>query len=270
MEVYIEYAFLENFLFDSVLLFLALYATRTEIKVWRVLVGGIVGGAFSLLFPLLILPYLLSQILKFSVGFLLCLLSYPPIKNKKEWGRYAFTSVFFFIFSFGFGGALLAVLSNDYTRIPSFAVMLAFAVLTGLSCFLVRKFYQKRRIYQSMTECLLLYREKSLKTMGFIDSGNQVRKNGIPVCFVSPDLFYDLCGEEVFLKEGGQVCDEIRIRTLGGEKTVRAIQGELGVMDGGEIYKERVYFALSTNMIAREYKILISAECIKREDRRDV
>ena len=86
----------------------------------------------------------------------------------------------------------------------------------------------------------------------------------MPVCFVSPDLFYDLCGEDFFYKDMGQVCDEIQIHTLGGAKTVKAVQGEIGIIEKGEMYRERVYFALSANMLSRECKILIGADCIKR------
>ena len=36
---------------------------------------------------------------------------------------------------------------------------------------------------------------KNIKVKGFYDSGNSAEKNGLPVCFVRPDICYDLWGE---------------------------------------------------------------------------
>ena len=89
MEVYVEYAFLENFLYDGVLLWLSLRASLTPVRVWKVAVSAAIGAIFALLYPLLTLPVFLLQMLKLAVGFLLCLLVMPGIKNKKDRGRYA-------------------------------------------------------------------------------------------------------------------------------------------------------------------------------------
>ena len=43
MEIYLEYALLENFLVDASLLYLALTAARITISVWRLCLGGGVG-----------------------------------------------------------------------------------------------------------------------------------------------------------------------------------------------------------------------------------
>ena len=54
------------------------------------------------------------------------------------------------------------------------------------------------------------------------------------------------------------MCDEIKILTVGGEKTTPIYKGEMQIFDGGEIRKKQVYFAVATNMLSREYKMIFS------------
>ena len=142
MEIYIEYALLENFLFDGVLLALALFASKTKIRLWRIAVSACVGAVFALLFPLLRLSAFLKTILKISVGFLLCILAFGRLKTKKEWGRCALSAVFFFCFSFGFGGALLGTygqFQEGGIRAPSLFVFIGFCMLVFASLLLIKK-----------------------------------------------------------------------------------------------------------------------------------
>lgn len=248
MELYIEYAFLENFLFDGALLCLALYASKTKIKWWKVCLSGTIGALFALLFPLLHLPDFLKIILKLTVGALLCLVTAERLKTRKEWGRYALTCIFFYIFSFGFGGTLLAVYGSG-RKVASPLVFLGFALLGFVSVWLVRKFYERRAVHKRIYPCKIFHGEKCVETQAFLDSGNLAKKDGLPVCFLSPELFYELYGEEI-LKGGGQVCDEMAITTFAGEKRIPLYRGEIEI---GTV-KKGVYFSPSGNMIGREYK----------------
>lgn len=261
MVIYIEYAFLENFLFDGALLALALFATKTKIRWWRIALSACFGAVFAILFPLLRLPDFLGTVFKIAVGFLLSMLAFGRLKTKKEWGRYALTSIFFFCFAFGFGGTLLGVygeFGQNLQRISSVAVFLGFALLSGGSVLLVRKLYARRAVFQSVYPCIVRSGTKRIQTQGFLDSGNLATKNNIPVCFASPEVLYELFGDEIISKGAGQVCDEMQIVTLGGEKTVPLYKGDLEV----EGRKIQVYFAPSKNMINRDYKILLHSGVI--------
>jgi hypothetical protein len=176
--------------------------------------------------------------------------------------------IFFFVFSFGFGGVLLAVYGMGYAP-PTYLVMIGFVVLAIVASLFVRYLYKKRTIYRFLYDCCLFYGKKELQTIGFLDSGNLARKNGLPVCFLSPDLFYELLEEEIW-KGRGQVCDEIEISTLSGVETLPMVQGEITISLSSDAEKRKVYFACSKHIIAREYKTLLSAylwEC--GEERRE-
>ena len=103
---------------------------------------------------------------------------------------------------------------------------------------------------------------KNVAALGFFDSGNLAVKNGLPVCFVGADLFYEICGKEMLFEEKGmgQVRDEMQITTMTGIRKIPLFQGEIDVKTGArENVKKAVYFAPATNMIQREYKILLNA-----------
>lgn len=257
MVVYIEYAFLENFLYDGVLLCLSLAFSRVRIGWWRVALSAALGAAFALVYPLLRLPAFCGQLLKFSVGFLLCLVAFPKLKTKKEWGRYALSAVLFFVLSFAFGGALTTASGGVFGgKAPSIFIFLGFVVLSVIALILAKKLYKKRSLHAYMYDCRILYDKRVVAISGYMDSGNLAQKNGIPVCFLSPDIVYELFGAEI-LKEGGQVCDELEIATMSGGKKVPLYKAAIEI--DGICQKKEVYFAPAKNMINREYRVLLNA-----------
>lgn len=268
MKIYVEYAWLENFILDGVLLWLALRAGKTPIRVFRLCISAGLGGVFAIVFPLLALPFWAKYLLKFSVGFLLCLLAYPPIKRKKEWGRYALTVSFFFVFTFLFGGVLLGVFQEIFPsqKVPTLWVMLGFLIISIFIVYFIGKIYQKKKIYGFVYACRISNGKNLRKVDGFLDSGNTATWKGLPVCFLSPEIYYDVFAEEV-LQWVGQVRDEMRIYTLGGEKVCVLQKGKLWVEYSENALEREVYFALSTNMIAREYKLIFSPNVLNEIDK---
>ncbi len=275
MEIYIEYAFLQNFFFDGVLLFLALKAGRVEILKKRLFFASLVGAAFALLFPLLKTSANVLLLFKFSVGFLLCLIAVGEVKTRNEWLRFARTSVFFFAFSFGAGGTLLA-LFQDFSfqtqgngevfaqRTPIFITTILFALISVLILLFTRFLYARRLAHKYVYACNAVFEEKQVKTSGFLDSGNRAIKDGVPVCFISPELLFCLYGEDVLYKqkekEWGQVCDEMEIKTVSGAKKLALYKGKLRIKtDSGKDMEKQVYFAVSANMLSREYKIILNS-----------
>lgn len=272
MVVYIEYAFLENTLFDFALLCLSFLLCKTKIVWWKTLISACAGGVFAVFFPLICLPEILLILLKIAVGFLLCLIAFPPIKTKKDGGRYALNTLVFFFLTFVYGGALTALFSAIFPKkMPIFLVALGFALLSILTLLIVKKLYQKRAFFRYIYPCKVAYNKRAFSVLGYLDSGNLASKNGAPVCFLSPDIFYDLFGEEILFKKEaknsqgrGQVCDEIAITTMSGKKRVRLFKGELEIYISREKrLKTQVYFCPSNNMINREYKLLLNAGIIE-------
>ena len=260
MEIYIEYAFLENFLIDAMLLTLALKSAKQEIRVLRIVFSALLGSGFALVFPLLKLNAWLSVLLKALVGILLCLLAH---KGKK---RTLLTLSLFFLYSFALGGAILGIsgfLSVSAERGDGYLLtsapiggVLAACVFFCLWVFgLARGIYRRRAVKRFVYACKITLGDRSVKTEGFLDSGNGAKHNGIPVCFLSPDLAYELLGER-------EMTEEMTILTVGGEKQIKIF-----LADSLEIYCagqpniiRKIYFSPSNGIRAREYKVIFNAE----------
>lgn len=261
MVIYVEYAFLENFALDGALLYLALCAAKAPIRYKRLVISAALGGVFAVLFPLLSLPTFLQAILKIAFGFLMCMLCFKRLKTKKEWGRYASVCAFFFAFAFAAGGAILGAYGNFHSNLPMGFVFASFL----LFCLLARRFikwiYKKRAVFGCLRTCSIVYGQKRVDVLAFLDSGNLASKNGVPVCFVSPELVYEIWGKEIIESEG-QVRDELCITTISGIKTVAVYKGVLETEKG----KKEVYFSPSANMISREYKLLLHSQVFDEND----
>ena len=146
MSVYIEYAFAENFLLDGVLLWLSLRIARCKIVTGKLLLSALLGGVFALVFPLLVLPVFFSYLLKFAVGFLLCMVAFPRLKTKNEWGRYALSSACFFSLAFFFGGALTAI----FPKISPLLFALGFFVLSLFILLFMKKMSKKNALFKNI------------------------------------------------------------------------------------------------------------------------
>ena len=271
MVVYIECVFLENTLFDFALLYLSLRLCKTKTRWWKCLLSACVGGIFAVVYPFLALPSIVLILLKITVGCLLSFLAFPCIKTKKDGGRYALNTISFFALTFVYGGALTAVLSVFFgNKAPITAVAIGFAFVTVLVVVFTQKVRQKFALQAHIYECVIRFKQKQIPALGYMDSGNIASKNGLPVCFLSPDIFYDIFGDEVLnldeknTKGIGQVRDEMQIITMSGAKSIAVYQAEIEVcIPHEEKIKMRVYFSPAKNMINREYKVLLNAGIIK-------
>ncbi len=176
------------------------------------------------------------------------------------------TCTFFFSFTFAFGGGILAVSGEG---VHKGIILLSFAVLTVISLILIEKMYAKKAVEKNVYPCAIAYKQRRVSLLGFYDSGNLATEKGVPVCFVSVDVFYDLWGEEMVFgngETGGQVCVEIPIVTMHGEKKMKGCLGmvEIALKEGRKLEKQ-VYFCPSANMLRREYKLLLNARIFDGE-----
>ncbi len=266
MTVYIEYAFLENFLIDGMLLYLSFRFSKVHFKWRKLCFSAIFGAVFALVFPLLSLPFFWAYLFKFFVGFLLCLLAFPPIKNKNDVGRYALTCALFFLLSFAFAGAIFALYSGfsfsnggyKIEQTPFVFVLCSAIAFLIFSVNLVKKIYKKQALFRHIYDCAILYNKRRVAILGFLDSGNLATAKGAPVCFLSPEIAFEIWERELFSPHG-----EITIQTLGGEKTLPLFLGDLEIRKSKEILtKKGVYFAPSAHMVSREYKMLLQANIL--------
>ena len=111
--------------------------------------------------------------------------------------------IYFFCFCFIVGGTLSALAFSYAT--PRVAVLIAIGILLLICALIIEKAKQRRAVTSRLYDCAIAYKQRETSVLGFYDSGNLATKNGLPVCFLSPDVFYDIFKGEIFQKGAGQV-----------------------------------------------------------------
>ncbi len=251
MTVYIEYAFIENFLLDGALLYLALRAGKAPVKAGKLVLSATLGGMFAILFPLLILPVFWAFFLKTAVAVLLCVCAYANGKITKKLGNFLLVLGCFFAFTFAFGGALIAL------NITGAFIGLGFCVLGVFALGFIKTLYKKRAVEKFVYPCEIACKQRTVRVFAFYDSGNFASYKGRAVHFLSPEIYFELFKDE-YLEN---CLEKIVISTLSGEKVLSVFRGDLRIREKGvELLIEGAYFALSTNMLSRGYKLLLNSK----------
>ncbi len=259
MVIYIEYALLENFILDGILLFLSLISVKVSVQPRRLIFASAVGAIFAVVYPLLKVSALSGIFLKFVVGLFLCRLAFGFARDKKSRERFRACAFFFFAYSFAFGGALLALSSTlSKERFSAFATLVGFLIFSFVVLFMIRKIYIKKTEYQYIYDCILIIGKKSVKVKGFLDSGNLAEKDGVPVCFVSLETGFELWGEEI-VNGQAEAQEYLEISTLGGRKKLPLYVGEIELTEGAKRERMHTYFAPSANIVLREYQVILNA-----------
>ncbi len=201
MTVYIEYAIIDNYVVDYILLSFSLKAVRTRFSWWQICLASVLGTVFACFMPLLSLPYLVSVILKIFVGQVMVLIS-GRFKGVYE---YIKAFVCFIAFTFAMGGALMGIcyiLGIDYsinsglnnlTKLTALPVgIIIFSVFIG--CKIMFKLFvnvrKKWDIVNFERKVGLFDGDGSVILDGIIDTGNRLydSKSGKPVCVVSKTI----------------------------------------------------------------------------------
>ena len=277
MEVYIEYAFLENFALDWALTFLAFKLSRAPTTVRRLLLSAFWGGVFAILYPFLdIIPALkpLGLIGKVGFPFLACLVGTGYGKCKKHRGRYALCVASYYALSFLFAGGMYAFCSvfgidyavgaGVYANVPMGTI---FACAVGLGWGAVafsNAIYKRRKMAKLVYPCELRKGEKRLRLEGYLDSGNLAQKRGIPICFLRAEVFFELFGVDAF----GEGDDELFVTTVAGEKKIKLfLLDELWIYSGKQKnIVNKPYCAVSPALQGKEYGALLGAWAVDFEN----
>jgi len=257
MSVYLEYAFLDNFTMDCILLSCACLTLKIRFKWWRVALGALCGTATALatvyidgfwVYPAKAACLIVMCVV--TVGF-----------GKKLFWHILLTLAYTFVT----GGAIVGLfnlLQVDYLSqnglcynmpVPLFVYFLAVGLVVFL-CYSVAVFVkQTKKVAPFLKKVQLVLDGKTYCVSGFCDSGNTVSHNGVPVCFVTKKFkgFAEFFAAQVL--QGATV--SVPISTLTGSKTVAAVSAKLQC-EGCSLCD--VYLALPTEKCQTQYELLLS------------
>ena len=252
-----EYAILDNFTMDFVLLACASITLKIKFRWWRVALGAFVGTALALVtvyihgfwvYPVKIVCLVAMCIVTVGVG-------------KKLFWHILLT----FAYTFLTGGAIIGLFNLfqvDYLTengllynmpVPLFVYFLAVGVTLFL-CYSIAVFVkQTKKVAAYIKKVKVVLEGKTYHVSAFCDSGNTVSHNGVPVCFVTKKFkgFAEFFASKMLQKQTVSVS----FVTLAGQKTVTAVFAQLQCEDG-PMYD--VYLALPAEKCQTQYELLLS------------
>ncbi len=184
MEVYIEYAFADNFVMDFIIFRLTAKIAGKSVKTSRILICSFLSAAAALVFPLFSINGVFTVIFKILFG----LLAVTVIGNFKNFKDYIFTALIFFTVTFLTGGAVFGVfyiLGVDYSS--EYALGLAFipAIATTEIVSAVYKKIKRIKFTENFTvKTEIILNGVSVKCLGFFDTGNALYDGLSPVILI--------------------------------------------------------------------------------------
>ena len=193
MQVYAEYAFVENFCMDFVLLFCAKAATKNACGYRRLAVASALGACFAVIYPLFNLNAAWGMTVKITSGLAICA---TAGKYTRVAGYAKFAAVFTAL-TFMLGGALIAIFSLTGASYQGGGGYIVSSVPIGIPLFfaLVLSVLISRAAKKFISEnargeyyCTVKIGEKSASCTGFYDSGNRVYCGGKPVSIIQKDV----------------------------------------------------------------------------------
>lgn len=233
MQVYVEFALLENFCMDFTLLYCAKLVSKNLAAFWRVAIAAAAGACFAVVFPLFGLAGAWAQLVKILSGVLLCLIC-GRFKSFKSF--FKFTAAFAG-FTFALGGALIAVFAltgKEYSAgqgflissipigIPAFGALILIIAAKRLALRL-------KKAGKTLVDVKIFAGGNSVSLSGFFDSGNKVYLRGSPVSVIPLTYAVKLIDEE-------RIKDTVKIHTVAGSRKLKVFTADrIEIINGGRI-----------------------------------
>lgn len=190
MIVYLEYAIIDNMVMNSVILILSSLTLKEKVKKGRVFFAALVGTIGAILMSLFSMEKWYGISLKLLLGLIMVVIMvFKPTKR-----RLISYYCVFLAYTFILGGCILSLLyllEADVTDalaityvsgVPVGVLIGGVAVTIWLAYFLIKRIYKKKKVFTRLVDVEITL-DKVYALKGFVDSGNLLRYNGLPVYF---------------------------------------------------------------------------------------
>lgn len=213
MKVYVEYAVIDNFVMDYMLLSLTVLGKSKESSIKKRVLSSLIGTVFAAYMPLADLSVVASVAFKILTAALMVYF----VMEYKTFAEYGIRFVLFFTYTFVFGGVIYGISSVFGVKYDPFSnafggsIPLAVFLIIGAAVFFVcRKGYfyifRRRAIFPFLRHCVLYYDGEKIECGGFIDSGNSI-----------------MFGDEFICVAGRGLAEKLRLCGITGDKNARTI-----------------------------------------------
>lgn len=201
MEVYIEVVLINNFTFCFLLLWLTQKILRRQCSVLRKILSSMAATVATVLLPLVVLPNLVSLLVKVCIGIIMQLIAFKEKSIKGlllNFFTFCLATAVLGGLCFGFmymwTGSFDAALTGAGFPIPMWIVFLILAVFLFILFQIIETIYRKKKTSHFIFPIELCEGENSIRTNAFLDSGNALSDpdSGKPIVVVNFKIFQKL------------------------------------------------------------------------------
>ena len=249
MNVYVEYAIIDNFVMDYLLLRLAVIGVADKSSVKKRTLGALFGTVFAVYLPIWNVPPFFSVVLKIAVSALMVFFAFEAetfVGYLKRYALFLFFTVILggMIYAFaGIVGAEYDAISNIFSGgVPLFVVLLIGAGAYFVAYSVFSALFRKRTVVPFVRRCVLFLNGRKIIVNGFIDSGNGVLTEDLNgVCVAGKRLVPKLKSCGLFCSKSAEtVC----FGTVGGSSFMTVYSLEKIIVINGKkkntIYKAKI------------------------------
>ncbi|MDD3831171.1 MAG: sigma-E processing peptidase SpoIIGA [Clostridia bacterium] len=267
MDIYIEYAIIDNLLLDYILFLATSLTLKMNRKISRLLLCSAIATIVAIIIPILCqsLPTILIAVIKLICAPLLCL----PLCYKDRMSRYVWSIMIFVAYTILLGGTIYAIMlfTNNYmpssvaltysASVPIGVYLLAMLLFGYLVANIVKYIISVRHIAKFEYTATFSIMHKQFSVQSFLDSGNTLMYRDKAVCFV---LDRQLCKRLGALISQGIATNQLKLEyvpfsTVAGKGATVAIQVDDFTICGAT---STIYLALSKGE-NRGYSIMINS-----------
>lgn len=228
MTVYADVSFFINFLFDAEILFLLCKVYSKKVPILRLFLASSLGGILGVFAFIPYLEIFARPPARFIIPIFMVCIVFLPLKMKAFFSRY----LSYLGISFIMSGII------NFLGLNAFSGLLIPIPVYLLICIL------RKNINKKKSQVILEYKNKSMTTEGFFDTGNMLLSGGLPVILGSERVFRELLGCEISRENIMSLAKRFEMRiipfmSLGKAGTVLGIKLDRVWVDGKE-YEEVV------------------------------
>lgn len=268
MQVYIEYAILDNLIINTIILCLTSFCLRLKICFWRLFLAVIIGTTITILMPLYIVKF--EIIVKIATGLIMCLICCTA-KGLRSNITYiiVFLTTTFVIGGFCFFIIYLLGGDSENLPVPLSIITLLIAVYVYFLAKAIKVFYCKKRVHSFIYSVKIKYKNKCVKVNAFLDTGNRLIDNQKPIVIINQKTFEKLCNIKLsyilLYKDLSRINNAhyIKYNTISGQDKLLVFSvDEFIVENKSTIGSENILIGVSIKPFGKEYDAILNAEVL--------
>ena len=178
MKIYIDLLFIINILFDFILLISTSLILRRNVKIYRIILGSLIGG-LSIFFLFINISTITLFFLKIIIAVFMCIVSF----SYKDLNYTLKNVIYLYIVSIVLGGVLYLLniefsYKNNglifYHNGLSINIVLILIISPVVMYFYIKEMRMLKNIYSKQYKVVIYFKSNNVVLNGFLDSGNNL------------------------------------------------------------------------------------------------